>query len=99
MNFRPISVIHVQYISLCSPWPHPSNSVIINLKSQFLSYSDTDMSEIFLNSQDSLADPFTIDPDPSSTHPLSTTRTHERRISQSTTPTSGGYFIVTDDAE
>jgi hypothetical protein len=58
------------------------------------------MSDIFLNSQDSLADPFTIDlDDPALTRPLSATRTYEKRISQSKTSTSGGYFRVTDDAE
>jgi len=58
------------------------------------------MSDIFLNSQDSLADPFTIDPDDSAlSHPsLSATRIHEKRLSQSIPPT-GGYFRVTDDPE
>ena len=65
------------------------------------------MSDLFQNSQDSLADsdPFAIDPDDSTfSHPsrsVSATRSHERRFFPSRTPTSGacGYFRVTDDAE
>ena len=63
------------------------------------------MSEVFLNSQDSLNalyQPFTNDPDDSAlTHPsLTATHIHEGGFSQPTTTTSGGYFRVTiDDAE
>lgn len=62
------------------------------------------MSEVFLNSQDSLDDlyqSFTNDPDDSAlTRPsLTATHIHEGGLSQPMT-TSGGYFRVTvDDAE